>query len=75
MVKQVLIRQTGNSVAATIPREMADRLHFGAGDTVFAMETEEGVLITPYDPTVAKAMQLYEESAKRNREALRRLAR
>jgi hypothetical protein len=30
--------------------DMAERLHVAAGDDVFALKTDNGILITPYDP-------------------------
>jgi len=69
------VRQTGTSVSATIPKEIAERLHIDAGDKVFMVETENGVLLTPFDPTVEQAMNVYSRGAKKYREALRRLAR
>jgi hypothetical protein len=30
---------------------MVDRLRLAAGDRVLAIETEGGILLTPYDPT------------------------
>jgi putative addiction module antidote len=75
MVKMITVRQTGTSVSATIPKEMADRLHIGVGDTVFAVETGDGVLLTPYDPTAARAFAAYDRIAKKYRGALRELSR
>jgi putative addiction module antidote len=75
MVKKVIVRQTGTSVSATIPKEMADRFHIGVGDTIFAVETEAGVLLTPYDPTTERAMEAYDRVAKKYRGALRDLSR
>lgn len=75
MVKTVTVRQTGTSVSATIPREMADRFHIGVGDQLFAIELPDGVLLTPYDKTIEAGMQAYERIAKKHRNALRQLAR
>jgi putative addiction module antidote len=75
MIKSVTVRQTGTSVSATIPKEMAERLHIGQGDRLFAVETSEGVLRTPYDPTLEHAMRAYRRIAKHRRAALRELAR
>ena len=75
MVRSVTVRQTGTSVSATIPKEIADRLHIDAGDRVFMVETESDVLVTPYDPTVEQAMKIYSRVAKKYRGALRKLAR
>lgn len=75
MVKRVTVRQTGTSVSATIPKEMAERLHIGVGDELFAIETEGGVLLTPYDPVLEAGMKAYARIAKKHRAALRELAR
>lgn len=74
MVKKVTLRRMGGSVGATLPKEMAERLHVQPGDEVFVIETDEGILITPYDPTFEKAMAAYERSARKYRNALRELA-
>ena len=48
-VKPVKLRQVRGSVSATLPEEMADRLHLEPGDSVLAIETDRGVLLTPYE--------------------------
>ncbi len=74
MVRKVTLRQMGGSVGATLPKDIADRLHYAAGDEVFIIETEHGVLLTPYDPTFDKAMTAYRRGAKKYRNAMRELA-
>ena len=74
MVRKVTLRQVGGSIGATLPKDMADRLHIKAGDDVFAVETEQGILITPYDPTFDEAMAAYRRTASKYRNALRELS-
>lgn len=74
MVKKITLRQAGGSIGATLPKDMADRLHVKAGDEVFAVETENGILLTPFDPTFERAMSAYERTAAKYRNALRELA-
>jgi len=74
MVREVKLRQVGGSVGATLPKDMADRLNLGVGDRVLAVETDQGILLSPYDPTVEKALALAARMAKRYRNALRQLA-
>ena len=64
----------GGSVGATLPKDMAERLHVAPGDEVFVVETENGILITPYDPDFQNAMTAYERTASKYRNALRELA-
>ncbi len=74
MVKEVTLRRAGGSIGATLPKEMADRLHLEAGDRVLAVETDRGILLTPYDPKVEKALGIARRLAKSYRNALRELA-
>jgi putative addiction module antidote len=74
MTKEVTLRQAGGSVSATLPKDMADRLRLAAGDKVLAVETDRGILLTPYDPDVEQALAVAAKAAKRYRNALRELA-
>ncbi len=74
MAKKVTLRQMGGSIGATIPRELSERYHLNPGDEVFVMETERGILLTPYDPEFEKAMDAYKKGAKKYRNALDELA-
>ena len=74
MVKQVKVRRVGGSVGTTLPKDMADRLHVEPGDTLLAVETEQGILLTPYDPVTHEALGIAAAATKRYRNALRELA-
>ena len=74
MVRELKLRQVGGSVGATLPKDMADRLNLGVGDRVLAVETDGGILLSPYDPTVEKALAVAAKTAKKYRHALRQLA-
>ncbi|MFH1833644.1 MAG: AbrB/MazE/SpoVT family DNA-binding domain-containing protein [bacterium] len=74
MTRELILRQVGGSISATLPKDMADRLHLAAGDTVLAIETDRGILLTPYDPQVEEALALAAKVTGRYRNALRELA-
>ncbi|MGV8083581.1 MAG: AbrB/MazE/SpoVT family DNA-binding domain-containing protein [Coriobacteriia bacterium] len=74
MTRGLKLRKAGGSIAATLPKDMADRLHLAAGDTVLAIETERGILLTPYDPETEKALAIASKVAGKYRNALRELA-
>ena len=73
MAKEVRLRQSGGSVSA-VAKDMADRLHLEAGDRVLAVETGEGILLTPYDPETERVLKVAAKAAKKHRNALRQLA-
>lgn len=52
---------------------MAERLHMEAGDEVLAVETENGILLSPYDPDVEEGLSIAAEAQKRYQGALREL--
>jgi len=74
MVKAVTLRRVGGSVSATLPKDMATRLRLEPGDAVLAIETDRGVLLTPYDPATERALEAAARVAKRYRHVLRQLA-
>jgi len=74
MTRGLKLRQTGGSISATLPKDMAERLHLTAGDTILAIETDRGILLTPYDPQTEEALAIASRVAGRYRNALRELA-
>jgi len=74
LVKRVAVRRVAGSIAVTLPQNVVERLGVATGDHIFVVETEQGVLLTPYDPTLERAMQVYERGAKKYRNALHELA-
>lgn len=74
MIKELKLRQAGGSVSATLPKDMADRLHVAAGDSLFAIETDRGILLTPYDPSIQEELAIATRASKKYRNALRELA-
>lgn len=74
MTQSVKLRKAGGSIAATLPKAMADRLKLAAGDTVIAVETERGILLTPYDRETEEALLIAAEVGRTYRNALRELA-
>ena len=64
----------GTSTGIVIPKEMLARMKVEKGDTLHAIETKDGYLITPFDAEVQRQMELGREFMKEFREALRELA-
>lgn len=75
MWKSTKLKQLGGSVAVVLPKAMLDRFHLTAGDEVHVIETEEGLLVTLFDPDFEDAMAMYERGARAFPNALRQLER
>jgi len=74
MVKNLTLRKMGGSVGTTLPKEMAERLHLEPGDQLLAVETADGILLSPYSPDVAEGLAIAVEAQKKYQGALRELA-
>ncbi|NBD33292.1 MAG: AbrB/MazE/SpoVT family DNA-binding domain-containing protein [Cyanobacteria bacterium] len=73
-MQKLTIRRVGNSLGTTFPKEILDKLNVSQGDSLFVVETPNGIELTPYDPEFEKAMVMYAEGSKKYRNALRELA-
>ena len=68
------LTKVGTSTGTIIPKEMLARMKVEKGDTLFAIETREGYLITPYDPAIAEQLDVGREFMKAYRETFKALA-
>ncbi len=64
----------GNSVGITLPKEILERLRVQKGDSLFAVETPNGIELSAYDPEFAKQMEVAEDVMHEWRDVLRKLA-
>ena len=68
------LTKVGTSTGMIVPKEMLARMKVEKGDTLFAIETQEGYLITPYDPAIADQLDAGREFMKDYRETFEALA-
>jgi putative addiction module antidote len=68
------LRAIGNSVGVVLPKEILTRLKVDAGDTLYVVETKDGVILTPLDVTVAEQLRVGRDVMHRYRDTLRALA-
>lgn len=74
MAKTVTLRRVGGSVGTTLPKEMVDRYDLAPGDRVLAIETEHGILLSPYSAELEADLAAIRDTMKQYRNALRALA-
>lgn len=68
------LTRLGTSTGAVIPKEMLSRLKVERGDTLYAIETPEGYLITPYDPAIDDQLKAGRQFMKEYRDTFKALA-
>jgi putative addiction module antidote len=73
-MQKLKLTKIGTSTGAVIPREMLSRLKVEKGDSLFAIETLDGYLLTPYDPAVEEQLEAGRDFMKEYRETFKVLA-
>jgi putative addiction module antidote len=74
MVRPIRLRRIGGSLGTILPKAMTEKLNVGAGDRMFAVETPDGILLTPFDPDTQEAIAIAARAVQEYRHALRELA-
>ena len=68
------LRAVGTSTGLVLPKEILHRLKVQRNDSLFAIETPVGYLLTPYDPEVEEQVKLGLKLMKEYRDTFRALA-
>jgi len=68
------VRRVGNSLGITLPKTIVDNYHLNEGDELHLVETDEGVVLTPFSPNFAKWARSYERTNRRFKNTLKALA-
>lgn len=68
------ITTVGNSTGVVLPKEILQRLRVEKGDTLYVVETPNGIELTPYDPDFARQMEAAEHVMREDRDVLKKLA-
>ena len=68
------VTNIGNFVGVILPEEILERLRVKRGDTLYAVETKNGIELTANDPAVAQQMEVADRVMREDHEALRKLA-
>ena len=68
------VRRVGNSLGITLPKTIIDNYHLNAGDELHLLQTEDGLLLTPFNPKFAGWIRTYERTNKKYKNVLHALA-
>jgi putative addiction module antidote len=68
------LTRIGNSTGVILPKKTLQRLRVGRGDTLYVIETPNGIELTPYNPELATQIKVTESVMREDRDVLRKLA-
>ena len=68
------VRRVGNSLGITIPKSILDSYHIADGDELYLVETQDGLMLTPYDPKFEAWVKAYDGTNRRYKNTLRELS-
>jgi len=71
---QTKLRKLGNSLGATLPKEIVDRLGLREGDMLNIVLTSEGITLSSYDPNLEAFLAAAEDTTSEYKDALKALA-
>ena len=64
----------GSSTGAVFPKELLARMKLEKGDQLFAVETPDGFLLTPYDPTIKEQLEIGRDFMRQYRDTFKVLS-
>ncbi len=74
MTRKLKLTAIGNSTGVVLPRELLEKLRVQRGDELMVLETPDGITLTPFDPELARQMEVAEKVMRRRRHLLKKLA-
>ena len=74
IIMKLKLRAVGTSTGLVLPKEMLTRMKVRKDDQLFAVETPDGYLLTPYDPEVDQQLEKGRKLMAKYRETFRALA-
>jgi len=74
MMPSVKVVAVGNSTGVILPKEIVQRLRVKKGDTLYVLETPNGIELTPYDREFVAQMDVAESVMREDRDVLKKLA-
>lgn len=68
------VTTVGNSTGLVLPKEILQHLRIKKGDILYAIETPNGIELTPYNPEFATQMDTAEQIMREDRDVLKKLS-
>ena len=74
MTRKLKVSAIGNSTGVILPKDVLERLRVDRGDELMVRETPDGIVLSPYDPELARQMDAAEKIMRKRRNLLKKLA-
>jgi putative addiction module antidote len=73
-VTELKVTTVGNSACVILTKELLAKLRVEKGDTLYVVETRDGIELKPLNPVFAKQMESVHKVMRENRDVFRKLA-
>ncbi len=73
-MRELKLTEIGNSLGVVLTKDLLAKLRVDKGDKLFAIETTNGVELSPYDPELANQLERAAKIMHEDRNVLRKLA-
>ena len=73
-MQKTAVRKVGNSLGITLPKTIIESYNLSEGDELHLIETNEGIILSPFNPKFAEWAEAYEQVNRKYRNTLHRLA-
>mgnify|MGYP001288109810 CR=1 FL=1 len=70
----IKLTTVGSSTGAVFPKELLAKLKVEKGDKLYVIETPEGLLLTPYDPSIEDQLEIGRDFMREYRDTFKVLA-
>jgi putative addiction module antidote len=74
MTNVLKVTTIGNSVGIILPKDILAKLRVEKGDRVHVTETPNGIELVPFDPVLARQMEVAHKVMRKHRDVLKKLA-
>ncbi|BAS58233.1 AbrB/MazE/SpoVT family DNA-binding domain-containing protein [Leptolyngbya boryana CZ1] len=68
------VEKVGDALGIVLPEEVLKKLEVKEGDTLYILDTPDGIKITTFDPNLDTAIKAYEKVNQKYTNALRELS-
>ncbi|MBX7151757.1 AbrB/MazE/SpoVT family DNA-binding domain-containing protein [bacterium] len=73
-MQKTAVRKVGNSFGITLPKAIIETYNLSEGDELHIIETNEGIVLSPFNPEFAEWAEAYDQVNRKYRNTLHKLA-